>query len=168
MTKLRLITKSSAKQVVASAISDAKARNRWSNSDLGTAIDASEGTVRNRLDTDTSDNQMTVYELVRAVAAGEVIMASKIISDLCGHHLVPDTDVGAPSPHAVAAESAQCAANIIAALPDDIDADEAGDLVPQLERLVADTSALIVSFRMIAARRPRSRRGGGEASVRGN
>ena len=77
-----LITQSHSKRVVAAAISAAKARNDWSNSDAADALGCSEATIRNRLDEDAPNNQMTVHELLRSIQSDEGRIANDILRDL--------------------------------------------------------------------------------------
>lgn len=82
MTKQRLITKSSTKRITAAALTEAKARNGWSNADLGDGMDCSEGCARLRMDGDDPKNQMTVHELRRITQSDGPAVANLIFADL--------------------------------------------------------------------------------------
>lgn len=75
-----LITQSHTKRTTAAAISAAKARNGWSNSDAADALGCCEGTIRNRLDTDAPNNQMTVHELLRSLQSDGRGIANDILA----------------------------------------------------------------------------------------
>lgn len=154
--KRRPITKSDAKRAAAAAIADAKERNRWSNADAGDVLGISEGTVRNRLgaDEEPDKHQMTVYELARAIAGGEASLATRILRDLCGYHVAPDGGADAPTALDAAAKAARCAAELIAAAADGVDADEARSLLPRLVELQAELGGLEARFRELANTRP--------------
>lgn len=84
----RLITQSHTKRVVAAAISSAKARNDWSNSDTADALGCCEATVRNRLDAESPNNQMTVHELLRSIQSDDAHIANEIFAEV-GHKVQP-------------------------------------------------------------------------------
>ena len=154
MTKARPLTKSSTKRVTASALAEMKAANEWSNADAADVLGISEGTVRNRLADDTDDHQMTVYELARVIAAGQVPMATRILRDLVDHHVSPDCGADAPSALEAAESCARHAAALIAAGIDGIDPGEAGQLLPGLVKLQAELAGLEARFRELIASAP--------------
>lgn len=157
MTKPHVITKSDTKRITAAALSEAKARNGWSNADAGDTLGISEGTVRNRLADDEPDkHHMTVYELTRAIAAGELALANKILGDLVGHHVAPNAGViDAATALDAAGAAASCAAELIAAAADGkIDADEARELLPRIVKLIATMTGLEARVRDIVAASP--------------
>ena len=149
MMKRRIITQSDAKRATATAIDEAKERNRWSNADVGDVLGCGEGTVRNRLNGDDPAHQMSVYELARAIAAGQPEIANHILKALCGHHVAPDCADDAPQALDAAAASAQCAADLIAIAPDGISLAEAKATLPTMVRMQALFAGLEAQMRQI-------------------
>lgn len=149
MTKRRLITQSDTKRVTAAALAEAKSRNRWSNADAGDALGCAEGTIRNRLDADCSKHQMTVHELVRSIDADGPGIANAILGPLVDHRAVPIVCDTAPDAIEAAGRAARCAADLIAAGADGIDADEARALIQPVVDLQATMAGLEVRLRAI-------------------
>lgn len=132
MTKAPILTQSHAKRVSAAALSTLKARRDWSNADLGEAMGCGEGTVRNRLDGDSSNNQLTAHELVRLTLADGPAVANALFGEV-GFELVPDAHGSAPDALVAASGAARCAAALIERSPDGIDLKEWRELLPLLE-----------------------------------
>lgn len=154
MTKSRLITQSDTKRATASAIADAKVRNRWSNADAGDALGCAEGTIRNRIDADCCKHQMTVHELARSIDADGPHIANAILGPLVAHRVVPLICDTAPHALEAAGRAARCAADLIAAGADGIDAHEARNLIPDVVALQATLAGLEVRLRAIAGGTP--------------
>lgn len=150
MTKRVLITKSSSKQAAADALAEAKRRNKWSNADLGDAMDCSEGSVRNRLDDEDVANQMLVHELRRITQVDGPTVANGIFADT-NYRLTQIDACGAPvNALACAAEHARTASDLIQALADgQIDIDEARHLLPQMVSLSNSLMGLKAHLRAI-------------------
>lgn len=160
MTKAIIITKSATKLATAAALAEAKRRRSWSNADAAEVLGTSEGTVRNRLAEDEPDkHHMTVHELARAIAAGEVPMVNQILTDLVGYHVAPNaTSIELPDVLDTAQAAARAAAELIAAAADgEVDAAEADSALPRLVELQAELTGLIEQFRPLAAKAPRRR-----------
>jgi hypothetical protein len=69
----RPLTKSDVKRHVAACITEAQARNGWSNPDAADILGCCDNTIVNRKDGDDPGKQMTVYELLRAATADEML-----------------------------------------------------------------------------------------------
>lgn len=149
-------TKSSAKRVTAAGLAEAKTRNAWSNADAGDVLGISEGTVRNRLCDDEPDkHHMTVFELARAIAHGEISLANYILGKLCHHHVVPLQGASAASAIDAAQSCARNAAQMLEAAADGvIDYDEAVALLPGVNQLQAKVGAFEARLRETIAAGP--------------
>jgi hypothetical protein len=148
MTKFAIITQSHTKRATAAALAEAKARNRWSNSDAADALGCGEGTIRNRLDADDPKNQMTVHELRRSLQADGPHIANAILSDV-GFGVVSTECDSAPDALAVAGASARCAAEIISMAPGGFDPDEARRLLPIVTAQKCELAALETMLRKV-------------------
>jgi hypothetical protein len=150
MTTPRTLTQSRAKRVIASALTDAQKRRDWSNADLGDALGCGEGTIRNRTDIDDTGKQMTVYELLRSVAADGTHIANAIFAEV-QHQLRPTGCSSAPDAIAIAYEQTRCAAELIAASPGGYDLEEATRLLPMVVDQNARGALLEAELRRIIA-----------------
>lgn len=89
LTKARSITQSVAKRVCAKALGDVLHGRGISRDDAGDVLGCSGRTIANRLDADSSDCQMTVYELARGIREFGPAFGNAILIELTGHKLVP-------------------------------------------------------------------------------
>lgn len=156
MLNCSLITQSHTKKAAASALAEAKARHGWSNTDLGDALGCGEGTIRNRLDTDSPGNQMTVHELLRSIQSDGPAIANRILGEV-GYRATPTQAAPDADVLLVASRAALCASELITAAPDGIDPKEAQHLLPLLVDHVAQLTALKETLRVIAQSAPRER-----------
>jgi hypothetical protein len=150
MTKCDLITQSRTKRQTALAISEAKQRNGWSNSDAGDALGCGEGTIRNRLDGDDAKNQMTVHELLRSIQADGPHIANTILA-MVDHRAHPITCDSVPDAISAAGTSARCAAELIQAAPGGFDKLEAIGLLPLVEQQIQTFIGLADHLREVIA-----------------
>ncbi len=148
MTKRAVITQTNTKRITASAISEAKERNGWSNGDAGDALGCGEGTIRNRLEADDPKHQMTVYELLRSIDADGPHIANRILGAV-DFRAMPKGCTSAPDALALAGSQARCAAELIAAVPGGIDRNEAFQLLPLVVTQQASLAALETLLRSI-------------------
>lgn len=146
MTKSCFFTQSCTKRLTASALADLKRRNAWSNADLGDALGGGEGTARNRLCDDEPNNQMTVHELRRLIAAGEIGTVNSILADL-GVHVEPDKYETPIDALQAAAASSRCTGALIEAAPDGISRAEWRKLIPLLEDEDRKIGAMLIEGR---------------------
>ena len=89
LTKSESITQSLTKRVCAKALNDVIHTKGLSRDDAGDVLGCSGGTIKNRLDADSSDCQMTVYELARGIRAFGPAFGNAILIALTGHKLAP-------------------------------------------------------------------------------
>lgn len=140
-------TQSSTKRIVAAALAALKAARQWSNGDLGDALGCGEGTARNRLCDDDTNNQMPVHELRRLIASGELSTVNAIVADL-GVHVEPDAPDAPGDPLQAAAASSRCSVALIEASADGrITDDEWRVLIPLLEDEDRKIGALLAQGR---------------------
>ncbi|MDH7973707.1 hypothetical protein QH494_16060 [Sphingomonas sp. AR_OL41] len=153
VSKSGFFTHSDTKRVTAAAIVDMQQRRRWSDGDAGDALGCSASTIVNRRNADDPGHQMTVHELRRSLHSDGPHIANRILRD-DGFHVVPLVYGEAPDALAMAGKQSRFVAELIAAAPGGLDADEAALLLPMVVEQQADLAALEADLRATIASRP--------------
>lgn len=148
-----IITQSRAKRAFAEAVLHEKGARELSNHDVGDVLGCGEGTVRNRLDTDSAENQPLAYELSRGIREWGADFGNRFITPLTGYILVPARCDSEADPVRIAAEMGDCLARILTADADKIIRHaEAKLLLPIVEAVVGKLNAFAEKLRGIIAR----------------
>jgi hypothetical protein len=143
LPETRTITQSSVKRICAKALNDVIHDRRISRDDAGDALGCSGRTIANRLDAETSDCQMTVYELARGIKEFGPAFGNAILTKLTGYILAK---AGAEElcPSEIKITTSKALTLLLEVLEDnDLSDEDAILLAPVLIKLVVKYQAIV-------------------------
>lgn len=139
----RSITKSSVKRETANALADVQRSMELSKNDLADLLGCSYGTIVNRLDGDSPDCQMTIYELVRGIRELGPTFGNAVLLPQTGY-LLTKSGGDEVCPSEVKLTTSKALTQLLELLDDnDLSDADAQALAPILVKLIGKYQAIV-------------------------